>query len=114
MGTARPNPNPAKRLSAIKKKSLIDDLKWLATSGAEDCTHCQSPPPKVCVAVCTRGQTRHQNNQNMSVAVCTRSQTRHIFKPYPCVGIDVAKVAHKVQTPTGAHHSRPTKLIHRP
>ena len=36
---------PAKRLSAIKKKSLTKDLKWLATSGAEDCTHCQSPPP---------------------------------------------------------------------
>ena len=26
---------PAKRLSAIKKKSLIDDLKWIATSGAD-------------------------------------------------------------------------------
>ena len=48
---------PATRAKTIRTKSLTD-FKWLATSGAEDCTHCQFLPTKVCVAVCTRGRSK--------------------------------------------------------
>jgi hypothetical protein len=73
-------PVPTTRVSTIKNKSLID-LKWLASSGAEDCTHCQFPPPKaLSVAVCTRGQTCHKNQYGRRCLYTY--QTLHEFKPY--------------------------------
>ena len=108
-GAAGPNPIPSPTCKYHKQGKYYRLKLYLqATSGAEDCTHCQSPPPSVRAAVCTQGQTcRHLRICTALFVPVVKHALSYSSKPTDTTYVSPSRVRRK------SHHSCPTKLIHR-